>query len=311
MDKKVLCICLNPAIDKFIKIDKLQKGKVNRASTSITRVGGKSVNVAAVLSKNIDNITLFTVLDSTNRHFFINEFLYSNLAIEYIEVSSNVRTNFHIEDINNNEFTDILDASKALTDEEKEKIINKVKELININDLIVFSGSVWKGFDSSIYNNLIKYCNKQNKISILDASDDLLLNGIEANPSFIKPNIDELKNINKEDFFSQKEIISCIKKYIDSGVDSCLVSLGDNGSIYLDKQSCYKISHDKKKAVNTVGCGDCLVAGFVYGLVKKLSIESTLQFATRLAILNTMHQNIHEMDYQLLDNIDVKITKIF
>ena len=44
----ITTVCMNPALDKTVTVDSLQKGQVNRIRSSRTDVGGKGVNVAVV-----------------------------------------------------------------------------------------------------------------------------------------------------------------------------------------------------------------------------------------------------------------------
>ena len=44
----ITTVCMNPALDKTVTVDSLQKGQVNRIRASRTDVGGKGVNVAVV-----------------------------------------------------------------------------------------------------------------------------------------------------------------------------------------------------------------------------------------------------------------------
>ena len=44
----ITTVCMNPALDRTVTVDALEKGQVNRIRTSRTDVGGKGVNVAVV-----------------------------------------------------------------------------------------------------------------------------------------------------------------------------------------------------------------------------------------------------------------------
>ena len=55
------------------------------------------------------------------------------------------------------------------------------------------SGSVPKGLDGRAYQRLVKICKEAGKPVILDTSGNLLEMGIEACPTMIKPNIDEIR----------------------------------------------------------------------------------------------------------------------
>jgi tagatose 6-phosphate kinase len=46
----------------------------------------------------------------------------------------------------------------------------------------------------------------------------------------------------------------------------------------------------KIDAVNTVGCGDAMIAGFALGLAENASIEDTIRKASAVSAASAMHE---------------------
>ena len=52
----ILCVSLNPAIDKMLKIDEITIGGVSRARLESVHAGGKAINVASNLLLQGDSV---------------------------------------------------------------------------------------------------------------------------------------------------------------------------------------------------------------------------------------------------------------
>jgi tagatose 6-phosphate kinase len=69
----------------------------------------------------------------------------------------------------------------------------------------------------------------------------------------------------------------------ESGVEIVAVSLGGDGSFVVSSEGTYRARVPKIDAVNTVGCGDSMIAGFALGLSEGLSVKETLRKASAIS----------------------------
>ena len=115
------------------------------------------------------------------------------------------------------------------------------------------SGSVPKGLDGSAYQRLVEICREEKRNVILDTSGALLTMGIEAKPTMIKPNLDEIRMLTGMSCDSLEEMIEAAKQIHEGGVEIVAVSLGAEGSFVVCDQGIYQAKVPKVDAVNTVG----------------------------------------------------------
>lgn len=101
---------------------------------------------------------------------------------------------------------------------------------------------------------------------ILDTSGKLLEMGIEAKPTLIKPNIDEIRMLTGKSCDDINDIIQAAKAVHAGGVEIVAVSLGADGSLAVGEEGVFRVEVPKIDAVNTVGCGDSMIAGFALGI---------------------------------------------
>ena len=118
---------------------------------------------------------------------------------------------------------------------------------------------------------------------ILDTSGKLLTMGIEACPTMIKPNIDEIRMLTGKRCDHMEDIIEAAKAVHEKGVEVVAVSLGADGSLAVGKEGVFRATVPKIQAVNTVGCGDSMIAGFALGFAEGAGLEETLRKASAIS----------------------------
>jgi len=112
---------------------------------------------------------------------------------------------------------------------------------------------------------------------------------------------------------SLDEIIAAAKKLKAEGIANVIISMGANGSLWLSDQGVIQAQPPKcENVVSTVGAGDSMVAGLIYGIEKGLSQAETLAFASAVSAFAVSQSNVGVSDIVLLEPIlaNVKISVI-
>ena len=147
-------------------------------------------------------------------------------------------------------------------------LFEKLDKLTN-GDTLILSGSIPSSLPADIYEQIMGKLENRNIRFVVDASGKLLVNSLKYKPFMIKPNKAELSEIFGKTLENEEEIISCAAKLQKLGALNVLVTLGADGAILLNENGeiIRKPAH-KIQAVNTVGAGDSMVAGFIAGIDK-------------------------------------------
>ena len=70
------------------------------------------------------------------------------------------------------------------------------------------------------------------------------------------------------------------KYYLDGGVKNCLLTMGGEGSLFMNNDNKIITPAFDIKVVDTTGCGDAFDAGMIVSIIKDMDIETSLKFAT-------------------------------
>ena len=97
----------------------------------------------------------------------------------------------------------------------------------------------------------------------------------------IKPNNHELAEIFNVEIKNKEDVVVYAKKLQTMGAKNVLVSMAGDGAVLVDQNNDVHITSAPKGEVkNSVGAGDSMVAGFIYGYIKTNDFKMALKQAT-------------------------------
>ncbi len=305
----IVTVTPNPAIDRTIIIDKLKLGRLNRADRTIIDLGGKGINVA----KNIKVLGGDVVcLGFIGRKDDLALELVNALELkhDFTFIKGRIRVDIKLIDIHTSCSTEINEYGPMINPQEEINLIKKIKMLLKKTEVLVLSGSLPPGLNSDFYNKIILYTKKSKTKVILDADNEALKQGIEAQPYMIKPNIHELSRITNKKINTTEEIIEASLKIIKKGVSIVAVSMGNQGSITVTPKKAYIVPPLDVKVKSTVGAGDAMVAGFAIGLANNYDFKETLKIACAASSAAVTQEGTKPIDLntfnELLKQIEIK-----
>ena len=309
----ITTVTLNVSIDKAYKIKGcVESGKVIRVLECNNTAGGKGLNVSRVASLCGEEV-LATGFVGGHCGALAEELLEKdNIKNKFTHVKSETRSCINILD-ENNVSTEFLEKGDSISDEEINAFLDDFDKIIEDSNVITISGSAPQGVPTDIYTTLINMIKDKNKKVILDASGDLLKEGIKALPTMIKPNSEEMENLLNVSINNEEEVIKNAIKLHESGIELVVVSLGSDGALLVCKEGVYHGKPPKIKVVNTVGCGDSMVAAFAVAMERGYSNIDSLKYAISISAANAMTFSTGSFNSEDVDNIfeNTQINKIY
>lgn len=259
----IYTVTFNPAIDYVMQVGEIKQGVTNRSTAEEMHFGGKGINVSVVLSQ--------LGADTTALGFIAG---FTGEALEKGVKSHRIKTDFVHLDKGNTRInlklkgeteTEINAAGPHIPPNAVAELFNKLNRLKD-GDTLVLAGSIPSSLPCDIYEKIAESLKEKKIRLVIDASGELLLNTLKYGPFLIKPNRQELEEIFKKEFNTENDIITAMGELKKMGAQNVLVSLGSEGAILMDSsenifiQKAFDIT-----AVNTVGSGDSMIAGFLFG----------------------------------------------
>ena len=255
----IYTVTLNPAIDYIATTADFNLGELNYADSAQMTFGGKGLNVSAVLSSlDVPNIALGFIGGFTG-DAIVKMAEEAGVKCDFIRLEGqNSRINVKIK---SGEETELNGKGPVVSGTALNALYSRLSELKE-GDILVLSGSVPNGISPTIYMDFMSRLPKGVK-TVVDASGQALKNALSCKPYLIKPNAYELGDIYGVKIEVKTDAVFYGRKLIDAGAENVLISLGKDGAVLVTKDEAYEMNAPEGEAVNSVGAGDSMVAGFL------------------------------------------------
>ncbi|QHQ59470.1 1-phosphofructokinase [Anaerocolumna sedimenticola] len=285
----IITVTMNPAIDKTVELEQLERGSLNRLKNVIMDVGGKGINVSKTI-KELGGDSIATGFIGGSGGSLIEKALREQgIKFDFVEIKNEIRTNMKV--LESNGFvTELNEPGPVVSEEELEQLTQKLISYANENTLFIMAGSIPNGVSKTVYHDLIQKVKAKGAKVFLDADGELFIHSLEASPDYIKPNRAELEEYFHMDYRAdEKELVKMGKQLIEKGIRMAAISLGQMGALFLTADKVIKCPGLKVEAHSTVGAGDAMVAALAYGLDQGLDLAecSKLGLATSAGAVTT------------------------
>ncbi|WP_041638395.1 1-phosphofructokinase [Anoxybacillus flavithermus] len=294
---------LNPSVDYVVEAQQIELGKLNRATKTSYFPGGKGINVSRVLKRlHIHNIALGFIGGFTGQ-FIADELKREHILTDFITVRGQTRLNIKLK---GERETEINGEGPVISDEHKEALIDKIKQLKK-GDILVLAGSLPPSIDDTFYVMMMEEAKKRKVAVVVDTSGSALKQAIAYEPFLLKPNQMELGELFGVSIHSRDQIIEYGKKLIDNGVQHVIVSLAGDGAILFHKDVILIAQAPKGMVKNSVGAGDSMVAGFLAAYVNEAPLEEAFRYSVAAGSATAFSEDLCTEDevYRLLEQVTI------
>ena len=282
----ILTVTLNPAVDKTYTAGELITGHVNRMRSAMSLAGGKGVNVTKVLRQYEGPVCATGFLGGYAGDFIEDYLKGRQVDCRFIRVDGETRSNMNIL-ADNGYVTEILEPGPEIGEEKLQQFLSQYEALLSDCEIVVLSGSAARGLPDDIYVTLIEKARMKGIKTMLDTSGESLRNALFAKPYLIKPNLKELEYIAGHRLVNREAVMEAALEVHKSGIAHVIVSMGKKGLLSVSSGGyVYFAKAGTVRAVNTVGCGDCVVASFAMSVLKGDSKEEALRRAAAISAAN-------------------------
>ena len=307
----ILTVTLNPAVDKTYRTGELFPGRVNRMRSVDNIPGGKGINVSKILRQYDYEVTATGFLGGYQGRWMEDQLDRLKIRSAFVQVDGETRTSMNIV-ADNGYVTEILEPGPHISDTQLKEFMQKFASLAEESGLVILSGSAAPGIPTDIYARLILSASSMGKQVILDTSGELLKEGVKAAPSVVKPNRKELEYIIGRRLQDMNDIKDASSVLLSDGVGLVIVSLGDKGLLLAGKGRCLYARVPRVTALNTVGCGDSVVASLAMSMTSGADIEEMLRKAAAVSAANATTLESDNVPLKLAEEIlrDIHIEEI-
>lgn len=278
----IVTVTLNPSLDEWVHVPRLQPGKLHRATAFARYPGGKGINVSRVVQELGARTRAYALAGGEDGH--VLERLLKRLGIPYqfIPVPGSTRNNYKILSDASHALTEINSAGPPVSARALRALERRLLTWQTRPRHVVLSGSLPPRVPPTIYRRWINMLRQRGIRSVLDSSGEAMRQGMAGAPWLVKPNRQEAEELLGERLKALPRVVRGAQELVRRGAQVAILSLGAEGAVMAssDPAGAWLARPPAVKTESAVGAGDSLVGGFLVGWQR----TRTLVGAFRLGI---------------------------
>jgi tagatose 6-phosphate kinase len=287
---RVVVVTPNPAVDVTYGVADQTPGESHRVTTVERRPGGKGVNVArALLALGHEPVNVLPLGGGTG-DWFRTALADLGLEASVTPVAGITRTCVAITDPHGHP-TVYNEPGPAVSPAEWQALTADTARLLGDAQLLVVSGSLPAGTDSTLIGSLVAEAKAANVPVLLDVSGASLTAAARAGADILKPNAQELLEATGE-----TDLFAAVAALRSLGAGLVVVSRGTEGLVAVDDRGSYSAPAVPGVTGNPTGAGDAATAGLAAALLDGLPVSDALDRAAALGAAAVLRPVAGEVD---------------
>ena len=284
----IITVTLNPALDKTIHVNQFQVDRVCRVEDARLDPGGKGINISKVLHSLGARSVAVGIVGGAAGEYIRDQLDLMGIRNDLVFSRTETRTNLKIVDPVCRTCTDINEPGAAVTASELQEIREKLSDLINPGDTVVFAGKNPPGVSDQLLAEWITWLKEEGVRVALDTTGMAMKIGVAAGPTVIKPNQAELEELFETELPDRNALVAAARKVVANGVEYVVVSLGEDGALFVKADEAFHAHGIPVEIRSTTGAGDAMLASILLDLEHGLSWEELATRAVAVSAANVM-----------------------
>jgi 1-phosphofructokinase family hexose kinase len=273
----IVTLTVNPAIDRTISVDRLAFDDRSYIRSSGESAGGRGINAAGVIHA-LGGETLAVIISGGDSGKRLEELLHCcEIRLAVVPVPHEIRTNITITD-RHGLTVNLNEPGPYLGKAELTAIEKTIREALQGAQWLMLCGSLPPGVPASFYAKLIAMARQKKVKTLLHASGEALIEGIEARPTVVTPNQHEAERLLGRALLTRTQYLEAAEQIRAMGPESVVLSLGSRGAIGAFADGLYEALPPRVDAVCPIGAGDALTAAYVWAIRKKPNAADALRW---------------------------------
>jgi 1-phosphofructokinase family hexose kinase len=301
----------NTAIDRFIQIDALNPGEVHRVRAEQVYPGGKGVHVAQTIAALGERVQLIGTVDAVHRDLIGGRMRERGVVFHGLDIADELRHCLALQDAGGR-MTEILGRGPQLSEAECDALLRDFRHSVEQSELVILSGSLPRGLPATTYAELTQYAKAQGRRCLVDASGVAMRHALDAQPFLVKPNRDEISELSGKPVMDLAAAMDAVRALLAHGVAMPVVTLGALGVVAAFAGEVWHAELSLEQVRNTVGSGDCLLAGMAVGIARDMNLEDTLRLGTACGAANAQSEETGFVERRAVEALlpRVRVTRL-
>lgn len=283
----ITVVGINTAIDHLMRVDVLHLGEVNRTVHEQVLPGGKGLHVAQTIAALGESVQLIGLIDAAHRNLTARRMSERGVLFHGVEIDAPLRHCIALQDADGR-ITEVLGQGPQLGERDRAALQRAFRLALAESELVILSGSLPRGLPVDTYAELAQQVHAAGKRCLIDASGEVLRQAVAAQPFLLKPNRDEAEALFGRSVGDLDAAVTALRELAARGVAMPVLSLGAQGALGMDDSGVWHAAVELEQVRNTVGSGDCFLAGMAVAIRRREPLCEALRLAVACGAANAM-----------------------
>ena len=302
----ILTVTLNAAIDRTVAVPNFRLGHRHRAVESRTVAGGKGINVARALNRLGRPVIATGFAGGPTGMRMIEQLRDEAVLTDFTQIAGETRVNMAVIDPTSGEQTEINERGPAVSPEEVEAFVARLRYLAEGAEICVIAGSLPPGAGGDLYARLVKELADRDVIVVLDAEGEAMLAGLRAGVAIVTPNEREAEELVGQEFADRRDLAHGLSELLRLGAgeaaitrpDGCVAAIGQGS-----ERRFVEVRTEPLDTVSTVGSGDAFLAGYVAARYEDRPADECLAYGVACGAQSTQHFGAGMVDLNQVERL--------
>ncbi len=274
----ILTITLNPAVDLFLEVDRMEPGAVLRSLETKRSAGGKGINAGRLMQDLGHKVTVafpaMGVRDDFSR-------LVAEDGLESITIPTGkpVRINIHVVEKSTGHHFKVNSPGDELAASALDQIRDTLEPLSLKASAIILAGSLPPGMPNAAWARLTRMGKRHGALVAIDAEGPALRSALDVPPDIVKVNRRELSETVGRTFDSPERVLETARDLVRRGVSLVAVTSHDGEACVVTREGNWWASPPRVASRRAVGAGDAFLAGLMHAHLSRLGPAEILRWA--------------------------------
>lgn len=287
----ILCVTLNPCLDKTLTVPPWQSGDSVRGQSVREVVGGKGNNVARALKRLGREARPVTFLGgAVGRH--CADLLRRDDGLDALVAPTEAPTRviLTVRTEATPTQTAFFDPDPPVTPAEAENLYHRVEGALTEGGVtaLTLSGSSPSPATHGLYSDLIALARSRRVPVLLDTYGPALDAIWGFWPQVMQLNRREAAAHLRKPAAADADVLHLLKDWARHGVQCGVVTDGPRAVVVQHRHQFFRATPPAIDAVNPIGSGDCLLAGLANGWLSDLGPDALIRHAVGCAVANAL-----------------------
>ncbi len=288
----IVTVTLNPLLERRYSFKSIKYSGSNRNGKVLVQAGGKGINVSRQLNQLGTPGLAFTFLGGNNGKLLRDILNKEDINFTAVRTDAETRDGVVTVDENQRNVTSFFGNNPEISAEEADEFKEKLDKIIQNCEIVIFSGSSPCENTNDIIPFGIDAANRYDKISVCDTYGEHLQDCVNAGPTILHNNLDEIRNSLNIELSSEDSILSFMDELYKKGIKQSYLTNAEKEFYASNFDFHFRVEPPEVKTFDSTGSGDSFMAGIIYGWHKDLTFEEGLKLAVSLGALNASREDV-------------------